>query len=84
MFGRRFSDFSRAVVDVNLRNVSKYQDAFPNTTSVFLDPDMTPAKLATNRSGVAVTKEQAYVAKQINKVADAQQFHLIWLSNLKA
>ena len=77
MFGRRFSDFTKpvAVVDVNLRNVSKYQDAFPNTTSVFLDPDMTPAKLATKlRSEVAVTKEQAATkAKQINKqVADAQ------------
>ena len=77
MFGRRFSDFTKpvAVVDVNLRNVSKYQDAFPNTTSVFLDPDMTLAKLATKlRSEVAVTKEQAATkAKQINKqVADAQ------------
>ena len=74
MFGRRFSDFTKpvAVVDVNLRNVSKYQDAFPSTTSVFLDPDMTPAKLATKlRSEVAVTKEQAATkAKQIKNLED--------------
>ena len=77
MYGRRYSDFKKpiAVVDSNLRNVVKYQEAFPNTTSVFLDIDMTPAQLSKKlRSKTAITEKQvkAKADMVLKQIADAQ------------
>ena len=75
-YGRRYSDFSKetAVVDVTLNGVTKYRKAFSNITSIFLDPDVSPAELSKRimRRG-GMTKEEAEARARIasNQVAQA-------------
>lgn len=75
-YGRRFSDFTKpiAVVDVSLKGMRKYREAFPSTTTIFLDPDVTPDQLAKRilRRG-GMTKEEAQARARIasKQIADA-------------
>lgn len=77
-YGRRFSDFTKpiAVVDVSLKGMRKYREAFPSTTTIFLDPDVTPDQLAKRilRRG-GMTKEEAQARARIasKQIADAHE-----------
>jgi len=67
-YGRRFADFNYKynIVDVNLRGMRKYKEAFPNAHAIFLKPDVSPKSLLRRilrRGGMTYEEAKSRVRK---------------------
>ena len=77
-YGRRYSDFKKsiAVIDVTLKGMKKYRDVFPHTTSIFLDPDVSPEELKKRilrRGGMTPEEAEARANIAAKQIEDAHK-----------
>ena len=72
------TDFKKpvAVIDVTLKGMKKYRDVFPHTTSIFLDPDVSPEELKKRilrRGGMTPEEAEARANIAAKQIEDAHK-----------